>query len=369
MNISPKIIELLSERLKNGRESKALNISSISNRIRVREEFLWAMENGNWDELPPGVHGRGLVRLYAKELGVSVSEMDSPQRNSGDDDTPISHSSLSHFLGIKTSAPKGTTTKPVESYIQPEVPSKPLLPHMTPSFMSMENSETPPQATPRPSSYASASASTLENIALPSRIQLPQYKNQILKTNTLLKSLLPFFFTYKKWIALAIALTFIPLIIVKTHVLNPVTLTYMEETPVMSQSPKLEPTVPLAEESAVPSVKESENIHISLAQSTKEQISTKEPVVSPSQDTSVSPNKSFLEVNEVIQVQVIADGKIVKSGKQEIGSIPLEFEKTLTLLIEDGSKVNLNFKGWELGPLAKNKRKRKIILHNKDFTF
>ncbi len=359
MNISPKIIELLSERLKNARESKALNISSISNRIRVREEFLWAMENGNWDELPPGVHGRGLVRLYAKELAVSVSEMDSPQRNSGDDDTPISHSSLSHFLGIKTSSPKGTTTKPVESYIQPEVPSKPLLPHMTPSFMSMETSETPTQATPHPSSYASAS--TLENISLPSQIQLPQYKNQILKTNTLLKNLLPFFFTYKKWIVLAIALTFITLIIVKTHVLNPVTLTYMEETPVMSQSPKLEPTVPLAEES--------ENNLNSLTPSTKEQIITKETVVNSPQDTPVSPHKSFLEVNEVIQVQVIADGKIVKSGKQEIGSIPLEFEKTLTLLIEDGSKVNLNFKGWELGPLAKNKRKRKIILHSKDFTF
>jgi len=367
VNISAKIIELLSERLKNARESKALNISSISNRIRVREEFLWAMESGNWNELPPGVHGRGLIRLYAKELAVSVSEMDSSQRTSGDDDTPISHSSLSHFLGIKTSAPKVTTTKPIDSYIQPEVPSKPLLPHMTPSFMSMETSESPSQAIPKPSSYVSAS--TVENISLPSGIQLPQYKNQILKTNTLLKSLLPFFFTYKKWIALAIALTFIPLIIIKTHVLNPVTLRYMEETPVMSQSPKLESTVPLTEESVVPSVEESENTPTSLAQSTKEQITTKEPVVLTSQDTSVSPNKSFLEVNEVIQVQVIADGKIVKSGKQEIGSIPLEFEKTLTLLIEDGSKVNLNFKGWELGPLAKNKRKRKIILHNKDFSF
>ncbi len=61
--------------LKKKRESLALEIPRISHKIKITERFIAAMESGNWDTLPPGLHGRGLLRLYCRELNVIIPEL------------------------------------------------------------------------------------------------------------------------------------------------------------------------------------------------------------------------------------------------------------------------------------------------------
>jgi cytoskeletal protein RodZ len=66
-------------RLKYAREQRCLSHLQISARVKIRDRYIEAIEIGDWDILPPGLNGRGLVRLYAKELGVSIPEFQSFQ--------------------------------------------------------------------------------------------------------------------------------------------------------------------------------------------------------------------------------------------------------------------------------------------------
>lgn len=76
LGVSSDVAQLVGERLRHAREGKGQSTSALSAKIKVREHYLVAIENGQWDELPPGLNGRGLVRIYARELSVSVTELD-----------------------------------------------------------------------------------------------------------------------------------------------------------------------------------------------------------------------------------------------------------------------------------------------------
>ncbi|MEY2988843.1 MAG: hypothetical protein RJB13_2364, partial [Pseudomonadota bacterium] len=76
LGVSSDVAQLVGERLRRAREMIGRSTSALSAKIKVREHYLVAIENGQWDELPPGLNGRGLVRIYARELSVSVPELD-----------------------------------------------------------------------------------------------------------------------------------------------------------------------------------------------------------------------------------------------------------------------------------------------------
>ena len=76
LGVSSDVAQLVGERLRRAREAIGRSTSILSAKIKVREHYLVAIENGEWDELPPGLNGRGLVRIYARELSVSVPELD-----------------------------------------------------------------------------------------------------------------------------------------------------------------------------------------------------------------------------------------------------------------------------------------------------
>ncbi len=76
LGVSSDVAQLVGERLRHAREGRGQSTSALSAKIKVREHYLVAIENGQWDELPPGLNGRGLVRIYARELSVSVTELD-----------------------------------------------------------------------------------------------------------------------------------------------------------------------------------------------------------------------------------------------------------------------------------------------------
>ncbi|MEN9528418.1 MAG: hypothetical protein RI932_291 [Pseudomonadota bacterium] len=76
LGVSADIAQLVGNRLRRARESIGRSTSALSAKIKVREHYLVAIEDGQWNELPPGLNGRGLVRIYARELAVSVPELD-----------------------------------------------------------------------------------------------------------------------------------------------------------------------------------------------------------------------------------------------------------------------------------------------------
>lgn len=76
LGVSSDIAQLIGNRLRRARESIGRSTSALSAKIKVREHYLVAIEDGQWNELPPGLNGRGLVRIYARELSVSVPELD-----------------------------------------------------------------------------------------------------------------------------------------------------------------------------------------------------------------------------------------------------------------------------------------------------
>ena len=59
--------------LQRHREERGWSLEEVEALTRIRRRYLQAMETGEWDDLPPGVYTRGLLRNYAHTLGVSVA--------------------------------------------------------------------------------------------------------------------------------------------------------------------------------------------------------------------------------------------------------------------------------------------------------
>jgi len=61
--------------LQRQREERGLGFDEVEARTRIRRKYVEAMEAGEWDTLPPGVYTRGLLRNYARLLGVSPASV------------------------------------------------------------------------------------------------------------------------------------------------------------------------------------------------------------------------------------------------------------------------------------------------------
>ncbi len=60
----------IGEILKNARQEKKLTLEEISLVTRIRERYLAAIEEDNWDALPSSVQRKGFVRSYARALDI-----------------------------------------------------------------------------------------------------------------------------------------------------------------------------------------------------------------------------------------------------------------------------------------------------------
>lgn len=61
--------------LRRHREEQGLSLEEIEEQTRIRRPYLEAIEAGEWDRLPPGVYTRGLLKSYARALGVSKNSV------------------------------------------------------------------------------------------------------------------------------------------------------------------------------------------------------------------------------------------------------------------------------------------------------
>lgn len=61
--------------LRRHREERELSLEDLEEVTRIRRAHLEAIERGDWEKLPPGVYVRGLLKSYARAVGVSQASV------------------------------------------------------------------------------------------------------------------------------------------------------------------------------------------------------------------------------------------------------------------------------------------------------
>lgn len=57
------------------REKDTLSLDQVAEATRIKKRYLEAIEKGHWHDLPPPTFTKGLIRNYAKHLGLSGDEI------------------------------------------------------------------------------------------------------------------------------------------------------------------------------------------------------------------------------------------------------------------------------------------------------
>ncbi len=128
LGVTQAVAEDVGQRLREARESGRITTSNISTRIKVREHYLIAIEQGRWDELPPGLNGRGLVRIYAKELAVHVVELEPKNGSQSGTQEPVQA-----FQVVNRNSPAGRALSKASIELVRSIPRSPttLAPHIS----------------------------------------------------------------------------------------------------------------------------------------------------------------------------------------------------------------------------------------------
>ncbi|MDE3091431.1 MAG: DUF4115 domain-containing protein [Chloroflexota bacterium] len=110
-------MSLLGERLRQARESRGISPLQVEIDTRIRASVIQAMEEGDFESLPPEPFLRGLVRSYSTYLGVDAQEM---LELYAADTTPVMPTppSMSAVVAKKPTAP----TPPLAEPIKPPAP-------------------------------------------------------------------------------------------------------------------------------------------------------------------------------------------------------------------------------------------------------
>lgn len=67
----PKEKELPGKAIKLNRENKKLNLEEIAKHLRIKKEYLLAIENDEYDQLPSGLYGRHFLKKYCQFLKIN----------------------------------------------------------------------------------------------------------------------------------------------------------------------------------------------------------------------------------------------------------------------------------------------------------
>lgn len=67
--------DTVGEKLRRARRARQLDIEPIAKRLKIRTEYLLAMENERFDKLPAGLYGKNFLKEYAMFLGLNPKEL------------------------------------------------------------------------------------------------------------------------------------------------------------------------------------------------------------------------------------------------------------------------------------------------------
>lgn len=79
------------ETLRRAREAARLTEEQLADVTRVQARYVHALEAEDWDAVPPGVIGRGFVRLLAKRLGTAGEALPALYAEARSEEPPVLH--------------------------------------------------------------------------------------------------------------------------------------------------------------------------------------------------------------------------------------------------------------------------------------
>jgi cytoskeletal protein RodZ len=65
----------LGQRLREARERKGVSLAEVEVATRIRQRYLVALEEGDYEKLPPGVYVRGFLRSLSAYLNLDATEL------------------------------------------------------------------------------------------------------------------------------------------------------------------------------------------------------------------------------------------------------------------------------------------------------
>lgn len=65
----------LGQLLREARERKGVSLAEVEEATKIRQKYLIALEEGDYEKLPPGVYVRGFLRALAAYLGLDAQEL------------------------------------------------------------------------------------------------------------------------------------------------------------------------------------------------------------------------------------------------------------------------------------------------------
>jgi cytoskeletal protein RodZ len=68
-------VHKLGEMLRTAREAKGVDLARVERETKIRERYLSALENGDYEDLPGAVYTRGFLRNYGAYLGLDAEEL------------------------------------------------------------------------------------------------------------------------------------------------------------------------------------------------------------------------------------------------------------------------------------------------------
>src|SRR4051794_20125269 len=94
---------MVNERLRRARTSRGEQLAELAAGIGVRESVLRGIEDGRFDQLPPGIYARAAIRSYSSAVGLDPVEiLDACAPSLPAIEEPIS--AMGRLRGIRTAA-------------------------------------------------------------------------------------------------------------------------------------------------------------------------------------------------------------------------------------------------------------------------
>ncbi|MBX9704496.1 MAG: helix-turn-helix domain-containing protein [Silvanigrellaceae bacterium] len=413
LGVNSQAAKAIGERLRKERELKGKSVHEISLHIKIREIYIHAIENGDWESLPSGLNGRGLIRLYAKELKVALPELDDFGKgqfasSSGE------HQGESHYSKLEkhpdSNQPSEVVTPDIYDVLglpqgenQKNQTAKTTPSHQAESFSNSTNTFDPPSSEAMLDKishilqiFKKLKVNIIPYVAIILVIPIIVYVNRddLFSESSEVKNAKELIEMQSEEDADVAATEHIheslePQVTREAPVIQENKETkpsqvVMQQPESVKQQPEIakqqpeivkqQPTppahvqpIPPAHVQPIPPahVQPTPPAHVQevkhQAPLTQQEEKKQEEISSAQEVTSGAIAK--LAVLEDVELQVTADGVLVFSGTRPPGELNIKFLKKAEIYIGDGSKVKLFYDGWDHGVLGYNGRKRKIILN------
>ena len=97
----------IGKQLADAREARSLSIAQVAEATHIREQYLIAMEAGNFDALPSSTQAKGFLRIYASFLGLHVDDL--LENHSAEDNAVQEETDDNDTLAISENEPENKT--------------------------------------------------------------------------------------------------------------------------------------------------------------------------------------------------------------------------------------------------------------------